>query len=377
MLVPRWIYFLVPAFFVECAAFMLALAQPIDALERFHANGFQLGLLGMLSNGGYAAMALVAGRLSDRTGRRPWMLAGLAAQIALALLMPVSNSFVFLLAVSALQLTLLGCFWAPFIGTLSDATTPAAMSAVLARFNISWCIGAMLGSTTNSVLYEMLGTRAPYLGAAAYFCVALAVLTLTRPASGQIAKPEQLEIHPRVGHYKILAWLALSSNFFVAGMLVYLFPYLAASGPTPLAPEFISGLHVFRLGAMLATFAAMGATRVWHFSPGPYHAAYGLLILMLLLTATVHHPLLLALPFVGVGVALGMAYALSIYYSTLEPEKGSNLGFHEALLALGATTGPIYGGVLMKLTGRPDVAFWLGALPLMAVWTIHIIIRRR
>ncbi len=97
----------------------------------------------------------------------------------------------------------------------------------------------------------------------------------------------------------------------------------------------------------------------------------------LLLTATLGGPGLLALPFVGVGVALGMANMLSIYYSTLEAEKGANLGFHEALLALGATTGPIYGGLLMKITGRPAAAFWLGALPMAAVWAFHAMMRRR
>lgn len=376
MRIDRRIYFYVPAFFVECAAFMLAVAQPIDAGYRLGADGFQLGLLGMLSNGGYAAMALWAGRLSDRTGRRPWLLAGLGAQIALAPLMALTRNFTQLLAVTTLQLTLLGCWWAPFMSFMSESARPAVLGKVLGRFNVSWCLGAMLGSAANVWLFTRFGTRGPYLGALCFFAPALAIVGCFRP-QGRLADGGCDEPHPSVGRFKILAWLALAANFFVGGMMIYLFPRLAGTQARPLVPETISLLHVLRFAAMLATFALMGRSTRWHFSPVPYHVSYGLLVATLLLTATLGGPGLLALPFVGVGVALGMAYMLSIYYSTLEAEKGANLGFHEALLALGATTGPIYGGLLMKITGRPAAAFWLGALPMAAVWAFHAMMRRR
>ncbi|MCE5230193.1 MFS transporter [bacterium] len=378
MNVSRRIYFLVPAFFVECAAFMLGLTQPIDARDRFAASGFQLGLLGMLSNGGYAIMAFYAGRLSDRTGRRPWLLVGLGSQIVLALLLPLTRNYTSLLIVSILQLTLLGCWWAPFMSLMTETANPAALGKVLGKFNVSWCVGAMLGSSTNVWLFNHFGgTRGPYLGAAVYFGVALAIVGFCRPAGRAIADDMELELHPRVGHFKALAWLALASNFFVGGMMIYLFPRLAEAVEDPLAPGTISLLHVLRFAAMLGTFALMGRSVRWHFRNAPYHVSYGLLIATLILTATLGRPGLLALPFIGVGVALGVAYMLSIYYSTLEAEKGSNLGFHEMLLALGATTGPIYGGLLMKFTGSPATAFWLGALPMAAIWVIHVMIRRK
>lgn len=377
MRIDRNIYFYVPAFFVECAAIMLVVTQPIDARDRFAASGLQLGLLGMLGNGGYAAMALVAGRLSDRTGRRPWLLVGLVSQIALALLLSRTRGFTSLLIVSTLQLTLLGCWWAPFMGFMSETAHPAALGKILGKFNVSWCLGAMLGSAINVLLFKHFGTRGPYIGAAFFFAVALAIVAVGRPIGRAVADGAEFEIHPRAGHYKALAWLALASNFFVGGMMIYLFPGLAGTQTNPLVPETISTLHVLRFAAMLATFAAMGRGARWHFSPVPYHISYGLLIAMLLLTAIPAGPGMLALPFIGVGVALGMAYMLSIYYSTLEAEKGANLGFHEALLALGSTTGPIYGGLIMKFTGRPATAFWLGALPIAAVWAIHTLIRRK
>lgn len=377
MRINRRIYFFVPAFLVECAAFMLALTQPIDARARFAATGLQLGLLGMLSNGGYAAMALYAGRLSDRTGRRPWLMVSLVSQIILASLMFLTGNYTSLLILSVLQLTLLGCWWAPFMGYMTETANPATLGKLLSKFNISWCLGAMFGSAFDAVLFKHFGTRGPYLGAVAFLIVALAIVGLCRPAGRAIIDVEQLELHPRVGHYKSLAWLALASNFFVGGMMIYLFPRLAETGTNPLMPETISSLHVLRLGAMLATFAAMGHSIRWHFNPAPYHVSYGLLIVMLFMTAILTHPGLLVIPFVGIGVALGIAYALSIYYSTMQEEKGSNLGFHEMLLSLGSTTGPIYGGILMKITHSPATAFWLGTLPLAAVWVMHVIIRRR
>ncbi len=364
----RWLHFYLPAFLVECGIFMLVLAQPIDALARFGATPLQLGLLGMLANGGYALTAIGAGRWSDRLGRRGLMIIGLAGPLALALALPLTGNFSQLLALATLQLTLLGCFWAPFMGALSDSVRPAGLSAVLGWFNISWCLGSIGASVANTLLYNQYGTRAPYWGAALFLMAALLIVALGHPRRRPQPEEHTHPLHPRVGYFKAMAWLALAANFFMAGMLIYLFPRLASAEPLSLVPAQIAFLHVLRLLAMLATFWLMGATVRWHFQFGAFHASYALLVAAMLLTALLRLPILMVLPFVAVGVAMGMAYGLSVYYSALEQARGSNLGVHEALLAIGSTSGPIYGGLLMQASPWPPLAFIGGALLLAAVW---------
>ena len=377
MILPRWVQFYLPAGLVECGAFMLILAQPIDALERLGAGAIHLGLLGMLGNGGYALVAVMAGRWSDRFGRRGPILFGIGSQLVLALTLPLTTTLWQLMTLAVVQMTLLGFFWAPFMGALGESIVPARLSAMLGRFNISWCLGSAGAAMISTVLYLQYGTRAPYLGAAVILLPAVVLIAVGRP---RLAASEDGTHHPprwRVRFFKNQAWMVMAANFFMGGMLIFLYPKLVAADGMELAPAGIAALHVARLLVMLVIFALMGATVGWHFRIAPFHVSYGLLVAAMLLTAWADRPALALIPFVLVGVTLGMAYGLSVYYSGLETAKGYNFGIHESLLAVGSTTGPIYGGLLMHYTDWPPLAFLLGAVPLALLWAASAVAMSR
>ena len=120
---------------------------------------------------------------------------------------------------------------------------------------------------------------------------------------------------------------------------------------------------------MLAMFALMSITTAWHFRLWPFHLCFALVVLMMLAVAWATAAWMFVLPFVVLGMTTGAAYALSLYYSLASPDRrGAMAGNHEALLAIGSMFGPIFGGAIMRFSGRPDWPFWLSIIPIGLIW---------
>ena len=378
MRIPRWIYFYLIAFLTEGAMLCMMLAEPIYALRHFHATPLQLGILGTAGGGSYALVALLAGWMSDRTDRRTWILYGAAVQVAAGVLLPFCPNLTSFIVLAALHTAMMGCFWAPLMGLFSETTPHHLLSRRIGRWNISWSSGSVFGLLLSGYLYDHLSPVAPFLAGAAVMAGVTAVVASSRPHGRRIAREEHPPRHPRGRYFMHQAWLLLVSNFFVASLLLYIFPQMAQSPPFALSAEAIGQLHGLRQAVMMLTFALMGATVHWHFRHLPLHACYGVIVLMMVVTALIRWEWAFVLPFAAFGVATGVAYGLSVYYSMLSPEaNGVAIGIHEMLLSLGGTIGPIFGGAMISLSGRTTMPFWAGIAPLALVWAAAVLYQRR
>lgn len=379
MTVPRRLFFYMPALLTECSLMLLWLAYPIYAVDRFGASPAATGLLGMVNGAGYAFVALAVGRLCHRIDRRLWMLGGAVCQVASGLLLAWAPTLEWFVVLVALQGATLGFFWAPYMSYFSEKVAPQRLSRALGMFNMSWCIGGMIGAFASGLLYERLAPAAPFLAQAAVMLATVLVvaaarfLGLSREINGSAqsgnAIPPGMEPHPRARLFIRKAWLALAATFFAFSGIIYLFPDLARAEPLTLSAEAISRLHGLRALTMLLAFALMGATAGWHYRSAPLHAVFGLIFFSLFGIAFIRHPLGLALPFAALGIATGMGYGLSAYYSMHLPQtRGANIGIHEFLLSMGSTLGPIFGGLVAQLSRRPDLPFIWSALPVALLW---------
>ena len=349
------------------------LAEPIFAMNQLHATPLQLGLMGMANGGGYALLAVAAGWISDRTGRRRWMLVGIASQIVILMILPHCRQVGWFIALAATHTTLLALFWPPFMSLFSETLPQERLSRALGRYNISWCLGGIIGSALSGRLYDRLGPAAPFhFGALVVFGTLLVHLCVHPGAKVPHETPHTLE-RPRVAALMRQAWLLLIGNFFVVSLLMYLFPKLAETPRFSLGATFITSLHGLRMGAMLLTFAAMGATAHWHFRQWPVHVCFVLMLGMLALTALAEASWFFVIPFAFFGVTTGIAYGLSAYYSMLAPAgKGVLVGIHEMFLSSGSTLGPIFGGFMVWASGRPEAPFWAGLAPLALFWLLCV-----
>jgi MFS family permease len=368
MPMPRIVFFFLTSFLADATTLLVITLLAVHAQRHLGATSLQLGILGTINSAGYAVFSYVSGRLSDRTGRRVWVVIGASAHLLGSLLLPYCTTMGAFMTVSMLQMSLLGCFWAPLMGWLSETTRPAQLSRTISRWNMTWCAGTIVGSFAGGYLYDHFAAATPFHVGAALMVPVLAIVAIGRPSAQPHRDAPPPITHPMAARFTWQAWLTLAGSMFVVNLLVYLFPKLLELNDLKVEAESIGIFHGVRLAAMFMMFWLMGSTTRWHFRTWLSHVSFALLCAVMIMTGFIRVERLFALPFLTLGVAMGIAYGLSVYYSMMMPAKGHMGGVHEALMSSGGTVGPIFGGALIQASGSPALTCWSGLIPLAIVW---------
>ena len=152
---------------------------PLFAAATFHQGGAVAGIALATFAGGNATAQLFAGRLSDTVGRKPLILAGLAVNSAFTGALGFSHAPWSLLALSAL---------AGFGAGLLNPSQQAVMAdiigrersagRILANFQMSQDLGAILGPVAVGFLADSYGYPASFLACGLLTAVALIVWTV-------------------------------------------------------------------------------------------------------------------------------------------------------------------------------------------------------
>jgi len=190
--------------------------------ETFGASPVEIGLL----TASYAVMQLVFapvwGRLSDRYGRRPVILASLAGSAVAALMIGLAGTLLVLFAARILQ-GIAGASYAAAQAYVADVTAPRdrarGMGMIGAAFGLGFILGPALGA-----LFSAVDARLPFFVAAALaganLLIALRRLPESRRPEGPRAPTPRLEVLRRALASRDLAplvWLSFVATFaFVA-----------------------------------------------------------------------------------------------------------------------------------------------------------------
>ena len=178
-----------------------------------------------------AIVTLFYGSLSDRYGRRPVLLAGLALFVIGSALSAFAGSVAVLIAGRILQATGAGCGLTLSRAIARDAYGPEALVKAIAYLTMAYTIGPMIAPTLGGFLMDMLGWRAAFwfalLAGAGILIGAYLVLFETRHKTDGAAPGGHV-----LAHYAML----LSDGRFVAyvlqsGALSFAFFAIAAASP--------------------------------------------------------------------------------------------------------------------------------------------------
>jgi MFS transporter, DHA1 family, tetracycline resistance protein len=165
--------------------------------ELHGADGFLRGLLFACFSGMQFLFAPLWGRLSDRVGRRPVLLLGLAGSVVSYVLFAVAELTPFvlpLLFISRLGAGIAGATISTASAYIADVTTPEqrgrGMALIGAAFGIGFTLGPVVGGLSSS-----LGSAAPGLFAAGFSALAFlfAWRNLPEPARHQAAARRPLD----------------------------------------------------------------------------------------------------------------------------------------------------------------------------------------
>lgn len=356
--------------FVGSLGFTITLPlMPYYAAE-FGADPFTVGAL----SAAYAACALVAGpilgRLSDRHGRRPWLLfSQLGTMIGFAITALGGSIWVLLLGrvidgVSGGNQVIAQAY-------VADVTRPEERTRVYGLMGAAFGLGAIIGPVLGGGLSQ-LGYGVPFWVAAAISGLTLLATWLflpepqreraaaDAPAAGLRGLLAEPALRPLLGLYAVMA---LVFGLFVASIGLYMQLQL---GATPLTAGLMVAYYgvvsvVLQVGLVGRAARRLGERRMALIALITLGVAMVALALAGSLVAS-----LLGVTLLVLGMALLRPAVTSLISQAAGPERqGAVMGANQSIQSLADIAAPLAGGALIA-AGAPGAPFLAAALIALA-----------
>jgi MFS family permease len=368
------------AFVCDFAIGMVALAVQNLGIYVLDAPNAVLGLFATLGAGAYSLGCVFAGTLSDRFGRRRCVVAGCLGAAAVWLLIPHMHSWASLLIILPLPGAFLSLFWPSVQAWIAElSTSPRLLSRNLSLFNIVWSIGLMLGPVVTGYMWLASPTWTFLMPALMVLGLVPLALTTPRGQSQEEAGPAPAENGRADGdRFLRLAWIGNFAAWFAGGVIMAMFPKL---GYTLHYSEPHTGwlLFSFRVG-QVALFIATLYVHRWQYRLWPMLLGEVLAAAGLLAAAATDSSAVFAAGFAIAGLAAGMTYVSSLFYSLhgRTSGKGRTSGLHEAVLGGGGFLGPLLGGLCAQFIGlRAPFVLAAAVLLLACIAQVQLAARAR
>ena len=324
-----------------------------------------------------------AGRLTDRLGRRPLMVAGALLAGVLTLGFLVTSSITTVIAVRLVSGVAEAAFFVAGFAMLADLAPPGRQGEALSLNSIALYLGVALGPLVAERIIDLSGYPAAFWVAAALCVVAAALAWATTEPRREDVGPAGGTAAPGVPRVQLIHRPTIAPAVgFIGGLL-------AASGfmafcsiragevgmTTPSVVLMTYGATVIGVRLTLATIAdRVPALRV--LVAGLAVLSGGALVAAL---STGPVPLVAAAAVIGLGVGLlTPAFFAAVFADVSPSRRGAASGTASMAIDLGLGVGPILLGLVAAPLGIP-AAFLVGsaAAGLGAAWTLGLIARRR
>jgi predicted MFS family arabinose efflux permease len=343
---------ILPAAFLSATALgVIALGMVYYARDAYGASAAQVGLLVALPHLAYVigcfAMRPPLGRMLPR---HSMLTASLTMAVTLSVIL-LTRSPLLLFALYTLFGLADSLFWPPLMGWLSSGKEDQLLNRAIARFNLMWSSGTILGPLLGGVLVERgaaVALRAGVLMLVGTALVAVVVpLAFPRVRGDRSREPvRQRGGSPDRGGSPLRhpAWVGLFAGYVVFGVLLSVFPLFARDDLG--LPESQVGILLL-LRTLFATvgFVVLGRTELWHHRFLPMAGAQVGLILVLLLMIRADGFLAYGAMLGAMGLLLALIYNSGIFHGTTgSRERTRRMAIQEGVLTAGVVAGSAFGG---------------------------------
>ncbi len=331
----------------------------------------------------YIFAAWQCGKFAARFGRvlslKIGFLALCGVMVASALL--VDNIVAVLVLVAIYNVVLL-LTWPALEALVSERETQSGVQEMVGIYNCTWAGSAALAYFTGGKLYDVLGASAVFwLPAGIIFAQFLLLLWLetkhdavlaATPEAGRVAPrppPAGLDnhnhgangvTHPTISPQTFLkmSWLANPFAYVAINTLFAVMPGVAQK--LALSPTNVGLFCSVWLFGRLAAFVLLWQWRGWHYRFRWLFGAFVMLIVSLAMILLVQQLWLVVVAQIFFGVATGLMYYSSLFYSMDVGEASSEHGgLHEAFIGAGIFLGPATGALALTLAPQSaDVSTW-------------------
>jgi MFS family permease len=252
------------------------------------------------------------------------------------------------------------CFtWPTLEAMVSEGEPPARLQRMVGIYNIVWAAGGAFAYFTGGAMLEKLGLRSLFLVPcamqAAQLALAFGLETAVTASGATSAEPGDVPTghfepnplhHGQTKAFLRMAWLANPFAYLAINTIIAVIPSLAKE--LKLSPMFAGFFCSVWLFVRIGAFALLWLWPGWHYRfrwlIGAYAAMVSSFALLLLVP---NLPLLLGAQVVF-GLAVGLIYYSSLFYSMdVGERKSEHGGLHEAAIGAGSCAGPAIGAVAM------------------------------
>ncbi|HEY0846863.1 MAG TPA: multidrug effflux MFS transporter [Noviherbaspirillum sp.] len=335
---------------------------------------------------GFGGAQLIIGPLSDRFGRRPVLLGGLALYVAASALCGLSPSIGMLIVARFLQA--LGCCAAVIIARaiVRDAYAPEHSMRVVARASTWLSLAPLLGPILGSYLQVSFGWRAAFVALGLFSAGVMALSAARLPETNLHKDPRATELSGLLANYRIVLGARAFWAHALPGALSYgaIFAFISGSSfvlirvlqvPTEwFGYCFAFGVSGYMTGTILCRrlLTSLGARNTFRFGSA-LSLATGIGFLIAVAAGVAHWSLMLAAMFLTMGAhGINFPIAQSGAVAPFPQQAGTAAGLMGALymsiaFAVGTVVGATHNGTLYPLA---LIVCMIGVLIFTSVRTI-------
>lgn len=335
----------------------------------------------------YMVASWWGGRFAQRFGYFTALKLGLGVMIGSMIAATQINSALGQVLVMCVMTTGTCLTWPTLEALVSEGESPAGLQRMVGVYNIVWAGTGAVAYFVGGAMLQQLGLRSLFYVPIAIHLVQFALVLWLgararrmspSPATGTGANGA-VALNPRpivkARTFLRMAWLANPFAYIAINTLVAVIPGIAQRLElSTMVAGFCCSVWCF---ARLGAFFALSFWDGWHYRFRWLLAAFLGLIASFAAILMVPNLAVLILAQVSLGIALGLIYYSSLFYSMDVGEtKGEHGGIHEAAIGLGNFAGPAVGAV--SLLALPQYAnagavavsgvLLLGLVGLLSIW---------
>lgn len=245
------------------------------------------------------------------------------------------------------------CLIWPALETLISERAGVSLPKMVGIYNVTWATGSAIAYFTAGIFIEKFGMLSLFWIPLGLTAIELALLPL---AANRLKKEDAHEYHDRqlslekspadAKQFLRMAWIANPFSYVAINTIIPLIPSIAErlSLSTSMA-GIVCSVWMF---ARLAAFLTCWQWTAWHYRFGWLAGSFLLMIACFVGFLMAQSVALLLVAQVGFGLSIGLIYYSSLYYSmNVTENRGSNAGFHEAMIGVGQFVGPGLGAVTL------------------------------
>jgi DHA1 family multidrug resistance protein-like MFS transporter len=234
-------YLLASTFIVSISMGIVGLALPLYALD-LGADYTKIGLLGVTYVVFFFLFSPLAGRASDRMGRKPLLVLGLFLLTFSFVLYPLIRSVWWLLGVRLLQGAAEAPIWVNAQAAMADLSRVEKRGRAMGIYGTSWAFGFAIGPSIGGYLYTI--NNANFVFALAAFIALIAALTMS---ATKVPKPNVASRRVKLGELGPACFL----GFVYTGVVAVIFTLFQVYASKNL------GMTAAEIGGLISLFTVV------------------------------------------------------------------------------------------------------------------------